>query len=310
MTNLNLGTTYRVRRIDTKNEIIPKTQLFKAFAGDRHIFEPCTRKVPMFEVTQALETGIITDFDKTVLSLIAVFGSSFLTTKTLREMLVMSGSTFTDHVFESCIKRLNRYHLIAVSHFALEGQSPIPTKIISLTSYGSSVAKALGVTHRFNGFANSSAEPHIVKSRAEASQLVCNYLKNTTVEKFFIRPVIVVNADAGAIVRPAASVIICGEQLCFEVPRRHDGWLEDLVDKLERYMLVFAERTMPTVVINGEDEEMNLEIHKAISDKITGMDILYTDDLSTFGPRFKYSLYTFVDGERKCFEMTVPEIAS
>ena len=87
------------------------------------------------------------------------------------------------------------------------------------------------------------------------------------------------------------------------MPRRSEDWLENIADKLNRYKLCFEENALPAIVINGEDEDMNREIHEFLKSKGIDMDILYTDDLAMFGPNFKYSLYTFdEDGNKLHFE--------
>lgn len=145
--------------------------------------------------------------------------------------------------------------------------------------------------------------PAIAKSRCQTTQLIMNYLKNIPVDSFKVRPVIVKNPDEGAIVRPAASILVNGEFIDFEVPRRSEDWLENIADKLNRYKLCFEENALPAIVINGEDEDMNREIHEFLKSKGIDMDILYTDDLAMFGPNFKYSLYTFAeDGNKLHFE--------
>jgi hypothetical protein len=89
----------------------------------------------------------------------------------------------------------------------------------------------------------------------------------------------------------------------FEVPRRREGWLEDLSDKLKRYELVFEGKDIPTVIINGEDEEMNREISRMVAENNYNFEILYTDDLSMFGEKFRYSIYGILsDGTKQCYE--------
>lgn len=293
MTNFNLGSTYRNGYINTATELVPQNCAFKSLSGETHVFEERERIVSIYQVTSALENGIITEFDKTVISIIAVFGSAAMTSKSISELLTLMGINFNKNVLESSLKRLHRYHLINFSHFTLPDGRQSHTRIITLMKYGSQLAKNLGVVHRFNPIATASAEPYAIKSRVETTQLICNWLKNLPVESFAVRPIKVVDADTGAIVRPAATIEIWGETLFFEVPRRHDGWLEDLIGKLHRYELVFGKDLLPAIVINGEDAAMNLEISKAIRKENIRTDFLFTDDLAMFGPGFRSCLYTF-----------------
>lgn len=293
MTNFNLGSTYRKGNINTATELIPQNCIFKSIPNETHVFEERERNISVYQVTSALENGIITDFDKTVISLIAVFGSGAITSKSISELLTLMGIEVSRNVLESSLKKLHRYHLINFSRFGLPDGRQSHTRIITLMKYGSQLAKNLGVVHRFNPIATASAEPYAIKSRAETTQLICNWLKNLPVESFAVRPVKVMNADMGAIIRPAATIEIWGETLFFEVPRRHDGCLEDLIGKLHRYELVFGKDLLPTIVINGEDAAMNLEISKAIRKENIRTDFLFTDDLAMFGPGFGSCLYTF-----------------
>ena len=311
MINYSVGETYRQGKIDVRSEMIPQNPAFKSFVGEKHYFEEREGRVSYYQVIDAVGSGALTDLDKTLIGIIATFGSACVTSKVLKEMLTMMNVQYSDNVFESSIKRLHRYHLINFSHFVVEGREPAKMRIITLANYGSQLAKSLGVVHRFNAMATDSAEAYAVKSRAQTAQLISNYLKQRFVDSFAVRPVIVVDADRGAIIRPAASITVRGTEIFFEVPRRRDGWLEDLSEKLERYELVFEGKEMPTVVINGEDEAMNKEISKMVAEKNYNIEILYTDDLAMFGEKFRYSLYDFSsDGTQQCFEFVVLDNAA
>lgn len=302
MVNYTLGETYRKVTINTSEEIVPTNPAFRAHPEDHHVFEERHEGVSNYQVTKALESGVITDLDKTVLSLVATFCTTACTTRNISELLTMMGTEFNKNTLESSLKRLHRYQLINFSRFKSDYSSPSGMRIITLTSYGSRVAKGLGVIHRFNPLSTATAEPYAIKSRCETTQLICNWLKNLPVEKFSVRPVMVVNADIGAIIRPAASINIWGETIYFETPRMHDGWLEDLVEKLHRYKLVFGKEETPTIIINGESEDMNILIHKALQNENLNAEIMYTDDLIMFGKNFKKCLYSFDESFNKlCF---------
>lgn len=176
-------------------------------------------------------------------------------------------------------------------------------RIITLANNGSQLAKSLGIAHRYNPVATVSAEAYAIKSRAQTAQLISNYLKRRIVDSFAVRPVMVVDADQGAIVRPAAKIIIHGSEIFFEVPRRRNGWLEDLSEKLKRYERVFEGKEVPTVVVNGEDERMNREVARMVAENAFNLEILYTDDLAMFGEKFRYSIYDIgADGAKRCFD--------
>lgn len=302
MNKYTTGSTYNKNLLDTACERVPNFAAFKAEPDEKHVFEKREGYVSYYNIAIALENGSITELDKIILSIVAVFGSCCCTSKIIREMLVLMNIQVSDNMFKSSIKRLHRYQLINFSRFCTSDERTSNFRIITLTINGSKLARSLGVDHRFNAMAVATAPAYSVKARVETAQLVCNYLKNIDVDYFKVRPVIVVNADMDAIVRPSLMISIGGEMLSFEVVRRHDGWKEDLSDKLKRYLYVFKEDSFPTIVINGEDEEMNLEISGLLNAIGFDKEVLYTDDLATFGQMFKYSLYQFNEsGDKQCF---------
>lgn len=288
-----LGSLYRVGKIDTEAELIPQTSSFKARENEQHIFEKNEKKVSFEEVVDAIQSGYLNERDIAVLTIVAVFSSAACTTRTINELLILQNIHVTKALLESSVKRLQRLNLINFSRFQNANGTQPSLRIITLTTLGSQLANSLDIPHRFNPAATFSAKPYQVKSRTETAQLICNWLKNLSVDSFEVRPVIVVNPKDGAIIRPAATITVWGEKLYFEVPRRHDGWLEDIVEKFERYKKVFKGKTLPTVVVNGEDLQMNLEVYKAVCATGYTGDVLFTEDLSTFGPLFKTSLYAF-----------------
>lgn len=302
MNKFTMGSTYNRNLIDTSCETVPNFAVYKSRPDEKHVFEKREGYVSYYQIAMALENGSITELDKIIISIVAVFGSCCCTSKIIHEMLLLMNVQVSDNMFKSSLKRLHRYQLINFSRFCTINDITSKFKIITLTIFGSKLAKSLGVNHRFNAMTVATARAYAVKARAETAQLVCNYLKNIDIDYFKVRPVIVVNADAGAIVRPSLMMSINGETLSFEVVRRHDGWKEDLADKLKRYLSVFKEEPFPTIVINGEDEDMNLEISCLLKEIGFDKDVLYTDDLATFGQMFKYSLYQFdEEGNKQCF---------
>lgn len=303
MTNYTMGSAYDRSRFDVKKEIVPSNAFFKAFDNEVLVYEEREKNASFYQITRALEQGQITCLDKTIISIVATFGSCCITKRALTELLTLLGVDYNANRLESSVTRLHRFQLVNIAHFKKEDEEPAPARIIILTNYGSQLAKSLGIIHRFNPINTAAMTTAIAKSRCQTTQLIVNYLKNVSIDSFKVRPVIVKDPDEGAIVRPAASIIMNGEFIDFEVPRRSEDWLENLADKLNRYKLCFEEKDLPAIVINGEDEEMNREIYEYLKDKGVGFDILYTDDLAMFGVNFKYSLYTFnEDGVKQHFE--------
>jgi len=136
--------------------------------------------------------------------------------------------------------------------------------------------------------------PYEIKSRCACSQLVIQFLKHfSKVDEYQIRPVLVVDPDNHAIVRPAASLKIDGEWLNIEAPRRSDGYLDNLADKLDRYGLCFADKNPPTILICAEDDDMACEINSVVRERNCDFDIYYTTDLALFGRNFSKCIFQF-----------------
>lgn len=292
------GGTYSPDRIDTSLEIIPENRTFATREGEFHIFDYVEGDVSQDDITQAMERGEIGNYDKKVLSMTAIFGNAACTSKTLFEMLTLMGVETSRQRLEGSLKRLAKYNLIAFSRFGYPTGKRTNTRIITLTKYGKFFAESIGV--QISGFspqAARKAKAWEIKTKAETTQLVCNWLKNLQTEQFRIRPMRFNREVHGAVVRPNAVIDIWGESVYFEIIRRHDDFINDLTDKLLRYELVFGKDTMPTIILNGEDEGMNFEIYSALlNDERTAYmleSILFTDDIATFGTNFKHSLYTF-----------------
>lgn len=304
MPDYTLGAIYRNDRINVSEELVPTNAAFNTRAGEHHFFEDREGNISSFQITKALENGSITELDKTVLSLVATFCSTACTTRNISELLTMMGVDFNKSRLESSLKRLHRYQLVNFSRFQNDDSAPSNIRIITLTNYGSRVARGIGVAHRFNPLAAATAEPYAIKARCETTQLICNWLKNLPVERFSVRPVKSINSGIGAIIRPAATINIWDETIYFEVPRKHDCWLDELMGKFHRYELVFEKEEMPPIIINGENTEMNVEIFKALQKENIQAEIMFTDDLSMFGKNFKNCLYSFDASLNKiCFSI-------
>ena len=302
-TNYTKGNIYDRSQINVSAENVPTNRLFTAYPNEEHVFEDREGNMSFYQITRAVEQKKQTTLDMTVLSLIATFGTCAMTSRAIDEMLKLLKIEYSKNMLESSMNRLHRYHLINFSHFKKCGEDVLKTRIITLTTYGSQLAKSIGINHRFKALETASMTAAVAKSRAQTAQLIVNYLKNIDVEDFQVRPVYKKNADLGEIVRPAAAIKIGGEYINFEVPRRYDNdWKEEFMGKLNRYKLVFDK--MPALIINGEDEAMNLEIHRMLKENGFDYEVLFTDDLAMFGNGFRYSLYSFdEDGNRMNFEI-------
>lgn len=309
--NFNLGETYRAARINTALEPTPSNPVFKSLEDEVFFYEP-QKRVSYSQVMFNIQQNYLSDFDLKVLCLIATFGSVCTTTKALKTLLYMNGEDLgsQDHRLTNALYRLGQNNLVTFGHFkAPEKKNASLLRIICLTGYGSKVARSLEVSHRFNP--REVLDAPTAKSRAQTSMLLSNFIKNLSydIENFEVRPVLLrKELHPDAIVRPAAKIRMFGEDIYFEVPRSGKAnYLEDLADKLRRYTLVFGEQ-LPSVVINGEDGEMNRTIYEYLFAHRTEhgfnlSNILFTDDLAQFGARFNTCLYSFDDSCNKvCFE--------
>jgi len=306
--NYSDAKNYRFRRFDIEAEDIPTEAAFKTYSDERHIFEEREKDVSYYSIVKAIETGAVTELDKQAVCILAKFSAGCLTTKQLRELLFMIGADFTLNMFESCVKRLHRFQLVNFSRLkSTEYVKPANFRVLTLTQYGSRLAKSLFVTHRYNGIALAAATPHEVKSRCAAAQLVVQFLKYfDAIDEYYIRPVLVIDAENSAIVRPAASFKINDEWINVEVPRRFEGYLDDLIDKLDRYELCFADKTPPTILICCEDDEMADEVNSEISLHKHNSNIFFTTDLALFGIRFHQCLYQYdMNGTKRHFRLAI-----
>lgn len=293
MPNYLKGENYNRSLIDVSQELVPHTSQFKTYENETHAIDKPNGYVSFNSITQAIEDETITSLDKTILSLVATFSYSACTTRSLHELITLLGFETSRNMIESSINRLSRFALINLSRFTDKDGKAVKLIVITLSKFGSQYARTLDVPHTFNPFNTVSAQAYSMKSRIQTTQLICNWLKNVELEYFNVRPLKNHDAKKNAIIRPSASMKILDEILYFEVPRRHEDWLEDISDKLNRYKLVFKYNTDFTLIINGEDEEMNRKIDDIAKKIDLDFDILFTDDLAMFGPAFKTCLYNF-----------------
>ena len=315
--NFNTSSAYKAVRIDTSLETTPLNPVFRSLKDEVFFYEPQPR-VSYNQVSYNLQQGYISEFDLKVLCLIATFGSACVTTKALKTFLHMNGEELgsQDHRLINSLRRLSQNNLITCGRFkSPEKENPSLIKIILLTGYGSKLAKSMGVAHRFNHLEVLDAPT--VKSRAQTSMIAATFMKNLTdrIERFEVRPIIVRNDIADAIVRPALKLRMFDEDVYFEVPRSGNAdYLDNITDKLHRYTLVFE--SIPSIVINGEDEAMNRTIFKHLQEHLSEhnvdpTNIFFTDDLAQFGPGFNSCLYSFdQDGNKLRFEFAAPTTAA
>ncbi len=298
--NYSDANNYRTRKYNITTEEIPANVVFKTYPGETHVFEDRDKDISYYCIIKALETGNITELDKKAVCIIAKFSAGCLTTKQLRELLFMIGAEFSEKVFESSVARLHRYQLVNFSRFKspdYDKQSNF--RVLTLTEYGSRLAKALSVNHRYNGIALAAAMPHEVKSRCATAQLVVQFLKHfPAVDEYHIRPVVVVNPDNHAIVRPAASLKIDGEWLNIESPRRVDGYLENLIDT--RCMMINCILTIAGDKLFGEENNPMRGID-SLHEKMAG-EIRQKLQCITYKDKTQKSKSTAVISEEKIFE--------
>ena len=299
----NNAENYQKNTISIEMDEVPKFLAFITFDGEKHIFEERERNVPYYNVISALESGYITELDKKIVCLVAVFSSSCCTKKFILEMLTMLGKDESYATLTKSVEKLHKLQLINFSRFTTKDMSLTNFRVISLTQYGQNLAKTLGVFNRFNPIALATSEPHKVKSYLATAQFICNYLKHIKLQSFEIRPVVVVNPEESAIIRPSASITVDEDTILYvESPRRYENWIEDIIEKIDRYKLVFEDKEV-TIILNCEDEQMSLELSKYLSKiNLKNLEILFTDDRKTYADLLKSSIYNFNKEEKIVFE--------
>ena len=290
------GTDFRVGTIDVSTETVPATAAFKSFGADeKAVPEPRPVKMAFNRIFEAFRDEEISPFDKRILTLFAKFANLALTSRTIFELLTLSGVKTNRTHIDTSLKRLFRFMLIDSVKFETADGRVSNMKVYTMSKYGVDAMRSLGVSVRMNMFENATNDASQFKRKAAAANLIVNWLKNLSVYSISIRPLLTGKQD-GAVVRPIAQIWLWNTKVFIEVPRTYDGWLDDFLDKLHRYDLVFADR--PTIVINGENVEMNREISAAAAREKINAEIFYTDDLAMYGTSFKTGLYTFTpDGE-------------
>jgi hypothetical protein len=283
---------YQKGAIDTSKEVLPVHSLLAINPKDERHFELKDDVVNFNMLMHNIETGNITQLDKTIVCIVAF--SEYSTTKQISELLTLMGINFSENMLNSSIKRLHKNTLILISRIA-----DANVKIVSLDKNGSEIAKRLDVPHTWNAFQRVD-EPWKVKTILCCNQLRNAYLKsNLPIKWFKVREKLSVNDIT---IRPSFATQISGTILLFEVVRQREGWKDIFMEKVSRYAEVlqnFEDNSWHVngglrLVVNGENFQHNYEIYKALEEVNSEIlpSVLFTEDLLQFGERFKKSLYT------------------
>ena len=161
----------------------------------------------------ALHTGIITEFDKTVLCLVGTFSNVGITTKILSELLILMGydKEKIRASVDKSVHRLFSFALIDSFHFkAIDVDKICSTCILTLTPNGFRLLKTWGVTGFYYNaidIAGRSVAEH--KKFCSTAQTVACWLKHMPCVCFNFRKTIkdYVENDKDAIVRPSATIV-------------------------------------------------------------------------------------------------------
>ena len=259
----------------------------------------------------ALNTGIINDFDQKLLGLVGTFSSLGITTKILSELLVLMGCSPNDKIrttVDKSVHRLWSYGLIDSFHFkALDVDKICSTRILTLTPNGFRLLKTWGVTGFYYNaidIAGQSVAEH--KRNCATAQAVVCWLKHVPSISFSFRKTIkdYVENDKGAIVRPSATIVAgnseSAETIYIETVRRTENNAEELFQKLHRYNLVFSYMGVtPALVIVGEDELHTKQLFDYLASHNANIDsLVFTHDLAICGGDFWSAFYTY-EGDKR-----------
>lgn len=307
MKNFNNGLSYDRTRLDSENEQIPNVPIFAAVPGEKLVLEDSVHPANEGCTDQIIGFDELSFLDSRVLCLIASYANCCATHRAMSESLIMAGISFGKGDLGKSLSRLYGLGLITYFHLESDNGYQPSLRFFILTNVGLALVREnTKLIPKVNLSKMADMQPYEVKGRAQIMQLACNYIKHIDgITRIAVRPVFAADPKEGRIVRPALIInMFYRKPLFFEVPRRHEGWQEDLLGKLGRYFLVFNKYAMPTLIINGEDEEMNREAAMLLREHNVDMEIYFTDDLATFGPAFRYSIYGFdANGDRQDYEI-------
>ncbi len=257
----------------------------------------------------ALNSGIITEFDKKTLCLIGTVTGG-ITAKMISELFVLLG--YTDENIrastDKSIRRLWSYGLIDSFHFkAIDLDKACATRILILTPNGFHILKSWGITgFYYNAIDIAGRSVAVHKRNCATAQAVVAWLKHIDSFSFSFGKTIkeYVEKNKEAIVRPSATIVTGNaenpETIHFETVRRTENSFEELLNKLYRYNLVFSYmEKIPTLIIIGEDEYHTKEIFEYLATHNANTeDLVFSHDLALAGNDFRSAFYAFENNNR------------
>lgn len=278
-------------------------------SGENVIYEKRKFTMTYQKLMDSFSKGTITAMDKDILTIIAAYTDVACTSKMIIQLLITMGYSpdkmNIKGVIDRSISRLHRLSLIECLRFKADDlDKPSSTRIITLSPLGYATMKnVFGYSFRYNALALLGRSAAEYKRCCATAQAVTEWILHIGSKTFEFRKVIkeYLDKDKRALLRPCAKVITDDDQtIFFEAVRKTPNGTADIIDKLERYKLIFGYMSDPVaaLIIVAEDEEHALELHKAI--KAAGLlfeNLVFTNDIALVA-NFSTAFYLF-DGEAK-----------
>lgn len=302
-----------IRQQEVSENAVPSYPIFAMAKGEETIVYDVRKfsHLSQQRLIDGLNSGIITNEDKIILSLIATFSAVAITTKMVTELLTLMGNTSDDlrKKVDSSVHRLWRYALVDFYHYKdIESEKQCFTRMIALTPTGFRVVKSMGLqTFFYNAIEFSSRTVAEHKRNAAGAQCLVAWIQHFPLQSFSLRRnVNFLDENKEAIVRPTVT-IVAGEgdrteTLYLEAVRRNAGYEVELLNKMRRYELVSyymeqAHNDKPTIIIVAEDQEHSRDIFEYLTaGGIKAEELVFTHDLKVASDQFYTAFYCYNEG--------------
>lgn len=291
--------------LDPSEIIAPKSPLFSVQDEEKEFIQ--FEKKPYYANNQqrlvdALHGGIITEFDKITLALIATFSIN-VTSRSLSELFTLMGYATDGKIrakVQKSVKRLSSFGLINSFRFCFndtdDRAKSSTTRIYTLCPNGFRLLKSLGV-HGFyyNPFEVSTRTIAEHKNKCSVSQAVVCWLKHFPAISFSFTEQITSDESDNNTIRPGATIHTESENVYIESVRRTESQKAEIIKKLPYYKNILANSdTNYTIVIVCEDELHIREIYDCFKQYEVNVtdNVIFTHDLK-IASDFQHAFYMF-----------------
>lgn len=285
----------------------PRYPIFAVRNNDSFLYDQRKYLVNNGRLLYALANNIITSFDKKLLALVATFTDG-ITSKMLSELLLLKGEISGEKVrsiVNKSVYRLWNYGLLESIRFTDKDGRLSNTRLLILSPTGFRMSRSWDfTTGRFYSALEISTRcvgDH--KRNAASAQFLVSCLKHiNNCTSFALRQVVRGDLQqSDAAVRPSAIITAGDETIFVETVRRTEQHEKVLLEKINRYNLVFAGMSkLPTLIILGEDEDHTRDLHDYLVSHNANIHNIaaYTHDLAIVGSDFESAFYTYAGGDR------------